>query len=101
MGPVTPAIQSGWAPKMEKMKAAMNEDRSTSETPYWFVVSMRSNEKAIPGKTLHPGGEYTGYGDQREGVPSRPPFSAMLVSTMHWDKTHLAKNMRTMAGITR
>ena len=52
MGPVTPAMQSGWAPKTEKMKAAMNDDRSTSDTPYCCVVSMRSKENAMPGRTL-------------------------------------------------
>lgn len=30
----------------------MNEDINTSATPYCCVVSMRSNEKAIPGSTL-------------------------------------------------
>ena len=53
MGPVTPAIQSGWAPKKEKMNAAMNEERSTSDTPYCCVVSIKSNENAMPGSTLH------------------------------------------------
>lgn len=52
IGPVTPAMQRGWAPKTEKMKAAMKEDRRTSATPYCWVVSMRSRENAMPGSTL-------------------------------------------------
>jgi hypothetical protein len=32
--PVTPAIHKGWAPKMEKIKDAINEERRTSDTPY-------------------------------------------------------------------
>ena len=51
-GPVTPAMHNGWAPKNEKMKAAMKDESSTSATPYCCVVSMRSREKAIPGRTL-------------------------------------------------
>ena len=50
--PVTPAMVSGCAPKMEKMKAAMKDDSRTSETPYCCVVSIRSSENAMPGKTL-------------------------------------------------
>ena len=50
--PVTPAIVSGCAPKTEKMKAAMKEDMRTSDTPYICVVSMRSRENAMPGRTL-------------------------------------------------
>ena len=50
--PVTPAIHNGWAPKTEKMNAAMNDESKTSETPYWFVVSIKSKENAIPGRTL-------------------------------------------------
>lgn len=42
----------GWAPNTEKMKAAMNDDMRTSATPYCCVVSIKSNEKAIPGRTL-------------------------------------------------
>ena len=53
--PVTPAIVKGCAPKIEKMKAAINEAMRTSETPYISVVSMRSNENAIPGNTLDSG----------------------------------------------
>ena len=50
--PVTPAIVRGCAPKTEKMDAAMNEASNTSVTPYCSVVSIRSREKAIPGRTL-------------------------------------------------
>jgi hypothetical protein len=50
--PVTPAMVRGCAPKTEKIKEAMKDEMSTSETPYFSVVSMRSNEKAIPGRTL-------------------------------------------------
>lgn len=50
--PVTPAIVRGWQPKTENTNAAMNEESKTSATPYWSVVSMRSREKAMPGKTL-------------------------------------------------
>jgi hypothetical protein len=50
--PVTPAIVRGCAPKTEKMNAAMNEANNTSVTPYCSVVSIRSREKAIPGRTL-------------------------------------------------
>ena len=50
--PVTPAIVRGCAPKTEKMNAAMNEASNTSVTPYCSVVSIRSREKAIPGRTL-------------------------------------------------
>jgi hypothetical protein len=53
--PVTPAMVSGCAPRTEKMKAAMKEERSTSATPYCWVVSIKSREKAIPGRTLRPG----------------------------------------------
>lgn len=42
----------GCAPKTENMKAAMNEAINTSATPYCSVVSIRSREKAIPGRTL-------------------------------------------------
>lgn len=35
------------------MNAAMNEDIKTSVTPYCWVVSIKSREKAIPGRTLH------------------------------------------------
>ena len=52
IGPVTPAMHRGWAPKKENTKAAMKEESSTSATPYCCVVSMRSKEKAIPGRTL-------------------------------------------------
>lgn len=52
IGPVTPAMHNGWAPKTENMNAAINDDRSTSVTPYCCVVSMRSSENAIPGSTL-------------------------------------------------
>ena len=80
IGPVTPAMHKGWAPKTEKMKAAMNEERSTSATPYCCVVSMRSRENAIPGSTLH--------------VSSGASFTCLNLGT------HFAKNIRTMAGMT-
>lgn len=82
MGPVTPAMQSGCAPKTEKMKAAMKEDSNTSATPYCCVVSIRSRENAIPGSTL----ECT--------LRIEPMESKQTLFT------HLAKKMRTMAGIT-
>lgn len=53
--PVTPAIVRGCAPKTENMNAAMKEDMRTSAMPYCWVVSMRSSEKAMPGKTLYDG----------------------------------------------
>jgi hypothetical protein len=34
IGPVTPAIVNGWAPKHEKINAAMKDDIRTSATPY-------------------------------------------------------------------
>ena len=55
IGPVTPAIQSGWAPNTENMKEAMNDERRTSDTPYCCVVSIRSRENAMPGNTLRIG----------------------------------------------
>lgn len=81
IGPVTPAIQSGWAPKNENMNAAMNDDKSTSETPYCCVVSMRSSENAIPGSTLQRGVSQT-------------------VVRSETRCTYFAKNMRTIAGMT-
>ena len=50
--PVTPAMQSGCAPNTEKMNAAINEDNRTSVTPYSLVVSIKSRENAMPGRTL-------------------------------------------------
>lgn len=78
--PVTPAIVRGWAPNTANMKAAMNDDRSTSATPYCSVVSMRSRENAIPGRTLRHF-QYSKYG-------------------MVHRYTDLAKNIRTVAGTT-
>lgn len=52
IGPVTPAITSGCAPKTEKMNAGMKEANRTSSTPYFDVVSIRSSENAMPGRTL-------------------------------------------------
>lgn len=52
VAPVTPAIHNGWAPKTEKMKAAMKDESNTSATPYSLVVSIKSREKAMPGRTL-------------------------------------------------
>ena len=77
-------MQRGWAPKTEKMKAAMNEDKSTSDTPYCCVVSMRSNENAIPGNTLD---------------WARPPLRLVVMLLMILD-TYFAKKIRTTAGIT-
>lgn len=53
--PVTPAIVSGCAPNTENTNAAMNEDIRTSVTVYCCVVSIRSSENAMPGKTLYAG----------------------------------------------
>ena len=39
-------------PEVENTKEAMNDDSKTSATPYCCVVSMRSRENAIPGRTL-------------------------------------------------
>jgi hypothetical protein len=50
--PVTPEMVKGWAPNIEKIKAAMKEAIRTSATPYMWVVSIRSSENAIPGNTL-------------------------------------------------
>jgi len=50
--PVTPAMHNGWPPKTENTPAAIAEESKTSATPYLPVVSMRSKEKAIPGRTL-------------------------------------------------
>jgi hypothetical protein len=80
MGPVTPAMVSGWAPNTEKMNAAMKDARRTSETPYWPVLSMRSRENAMPGKTLA-SYDRTGEADER--------------------RTHFAKNIKAVAGMTR
>ena len=82
MGPVTPAMQRGWAPKTEKVKAAMKEDRRTSDTPYCWVVSMRSKEKAMPGSTL-------------EAI-----YALSQATTWLENGTRFAKNMRTIAGMT-
>lgn len=79
--PVTPAMVRGCAPRTENTKAAMNEDRRTSETPYCWVVSIKSNEKAIPGRTL-----------------------AVCLSQEHKRKkvnVHFAKKIRAVAGTTR
>ena len=43
---------NGCAPNTENMKAAMNDEMSTSATPYCWVVSIKSKEKAMPGNTL-------------------------------------------------
>lgn len=51
--PVTPAMTSGWAPNTENTKAAMKEEIRTSTTPYLFVVSIKSRENAMPGRTLN------------------------------------------------
>lgn len=50
--PVTPAIHKGWAPMMEKIKDAINEERRTSDTPYCCVDSIKCKENAMPGSTL-------------------------------------------------
>ena len=82
------------------MKAAMNEDSSTSETPYSFVVSMRSREKAMPGKTLRRAVSIPIAETSAKGyLPNILLRYAGL--KMHGSKTHLAKKMRTIAGITR
>jgi hypothetical protein len=39
-------------PKTEDTPAAIADDRKTSTTPYFPVVSTRSKENAIPGRTL-------------------------------------------------
>ena len=83
IGPVTPAMHSGWAPNTEKMKEAINDDSRTSDTPYCWVVSIKSREKAMPGRTLR--------GDALVSVPA----DAHTIG-----KTHLAKNINTIAGIT-
>ena len=83
MGPVTPAIVRGCAPKTEKMNAAMNEASNTSVTPYCSVVSIRSREKAIPGRTLRHNKS------QKVCI-----FSGDI-------ETHLEKEIRAVAGITR
>ena len=49
---MTPAMQSGCAPKSEKTPAAIKDARRTSATPYSCVVSIKSSENAIPGKIL-------------------------------------------------
>ena len=81
--PVTPTIVRGCAPKTEKMNAAMNEASNTSMTPYCSVVSIRSREKAIPGRTLRhiPTSESKYFGENIE--------------------THLEKKVRAVAGTTR
>lgn len=109
IGPVTPAIQSGCAPKMEKIKDAMNEDNRTSATPYCCVVSMRSNEKAIPGNTLdeEAGQIWTKEACQLESANGFQVRERALGKS-HLDEsnerknegTHFAKNINTIAGIT-
>ena len=78
---MTPAMVSGWAPKMENMNAAMKDERRTSATPYWFVVSIRSNENAMPGSTL------------------RIFFVQKYERGL--EEADFAKNMRAVAGTTR
>lgn len=50
--PVTPSMHNGWPPNTENTPAAIAEESKTSATPYFPVVSMRSKENAIPGRTL-------------------------------------------------
>jgi len=45
-------MHNGCPPKTENTPAATAEESKTSATPYIPVVSMRSKEKAIPGRTL-------------------------------------------------
>ena len=82
-------MQRGWAPKTEKTKAAMKEETRTSATPYWPVVSMRSREKAMPGRTL-----MRGERERDGGVRSA------LDAGSGARETHLAKKMRAVAGTT-
>ena len=63
------------------MKAAINDESKTSDTPYSFVVSIRSSEKAIPGRTLIQW--------------------SMLVTEKRNNRPNLAKKIRRVAGITR
>jgi len=72
----------GCAPKTENIKAAMNEDIKTSATPYFPVVSISSNEKAMPGRTLH-------NGDVQ--------ISGLILNLR---RTDFAKKIRAVAGTT-
>ena len=86
-------MQRGWAPKTEKTKAAMKEETRTSATPYWPVVSMRSREKAMPGRTLMRG--------ERERERERDGgVRSALGAGSGARETHLAKKMRAVAGTT-
>jgi hypothetical protein len=81
--PVTPAMVNGWAPNNENMKAAINDEMRTSATPYCCVVSIRSKEKAMPGRTLN----------QYISIPRR---GETVVTPAYF-----AKNINVVAGTTR
>jgi hypothetical protein len=77
--PVTPTIHKGWAANIENRAAAIEDAMSTSATPYCPVVSIRSRENAIAGKTL----SKCQSGDVNKETG-----------------TYLAKNIIAVAGIT-
>jgi len=74
----------GWAPNIENINAAMKDDIRTSATPYCPVVSIKSRENAMPGKTLSVG----------KKLIKNDQSDANRI-------THFAKNMSAVAGITR
>lgn len=60
----------------------MNEETKTSATPYCPVVSMRSNENAMPGKTL------------------REANGQIVGLILNQSRLHFAKKIRAVAGST-
>lgn len=63
------------------MKAAMNDEMRISETPYCWVVSIKSKENAIPGRTL--------------------ATFKFLTHSNPWINTHFAKKINAVAGTIR
>jgi hypothetical protein len=88
----------------------MKEDKRTSVTPYWEVVSIRSSEKAIPGKTLervigHPEGlsihdvlgeEYHCSSRYNSVVPSVGPIRKIVWCTSFDVGNHATERPETM-----
>ncbi len=42
----------GLSPEHRENECGHERRKHTSDTPYWLVVSIKSNEKAMPGRTL-------------------------------------------------
>ena len=94
--PVTPAIHKGWAPMMEKIKDAINEERRTSDTPYCCVDSIKCKENAMPGRTLttwwltrwSESGPRVDRGGHQSGKKETPP---MTITIFFFKKNSLRK----------